>query len=200
MNAKPSILHRFCEFTLFLILFGGCGWSVIWYTIEPYPMRLNTAGLEVEVWWTDSNDQINTGEYRFAQYRGQPRDSLIVLTVLVFAPRDTSFTPQYLERQIEINHFWLSIVPVDTAVEIARCSDTVIKPGSIWQGQSYPKPVRAILFGPIPVSWPPPETINGSFVLITKDPDTGQESTRDRVQFVARRETKSMLRDFFDGR
>jgi len=174
---------------------GGCGWSKLWYECTPERIRYEGGIMGIYINWTASDNYSGMCEQKTNYLaRKNPLYPHIVFSI-GFVPEDTLQTLQQLQTSIEIEYIWVTI-DNSKPMKVQKCRDTCFMVDEPY----HRYPVRDYLFGPLLQTMPLPERFVGSFDFIFRDPITGDEIKLERVQFVAKKKTKSFLRDFLDGR
>lgn len=181
--------------TVILIGLGGCGWSILWYESAPSGRDFDQGKVGMGVSWTEY-DSLSRGCLNIRDFQDvrKPRDTLIVFWV-VFIPKDSLLTPQELRNSIQVDAIFVG-VDSSESIKLEQCHDTVYLDDRRPYHYNH---MYAMEFGPLVESWPLPKEFFGSLDLVFKNPGTGEILEQQHVDFVARKKTKSMLRDFFDG-
>ena len=167
------------------------------YETTPYGVQVQEGMVYVHHWWSEIVE--SSGECAVitnVQRRYENRDSSIVV-IVVFLPRDSTLSKGYLKKRYDANDMSVTIEDSREKQKLNKCKN---RDRNVVALDDDPQLHRIFTFGPLVVSWPLPEEYTVDFDLITRDSTNGQELLREHVTTVVRKRTKSLFRDFWDGR
>lgn len=178
-----------------IFLLGGCGWSTLWYQSPQMGMVAESGSYFVSAGWGEYDDLTGKCSLKTEfQERGAPLDSLLILNILLITA-DTLQTPEYLQEHYDISHIWVTSDTSMTPIKLDVCKDSsAVSYSYVFQRRVA---ARNIWFGPLKVSWPFPKFFFVSCDLIYRNPETGVELSRERLQFEIRRIKQSALMELW---